>query len=74
MVKVHRSCVLSPYVCLKRLLSEDLEEQMRSDCTQVDEMRLLAEYSVPETASRWYSTVGLSRKTVVYTVGVKKEG
>lgn len=35
------------WFCLKRLLSEDLQEQMRSDCTQVSGMRLLVVYPVP---------------------------
>lgn len=46
----------------ERPLSKDLEVWMRSYCTQVAELKLLVVYPVPQIASRWYSTVGLSRK------------
>lgn len=48
-----------------------LKEQISSDCMQVAEMGLLVMHLVPTTASRWYSTVGLSWN-VVYSVGVKR--
>lgn len=71
-MKVHPLHSLSSYVCLKWLLFEDLEEQMRSDFYGAG-MGLSVVYPVPQTASRWHSTVGLSREIVVYTVNVKKE-